>query len=69
MEIVLIKNTEINGRKHLRGDRLKVTNQLAMQLISDKWARPYPNVIERIENAMANVIKPNIRRNKNGNDN
>jgi hypothetical protein len=63
MEIVLIKNTEINGIKFKKSDRLNVTNQVGRQLIADKWARPWPNMMEKIENQLSKIIKPKHKEN------
>ena len=58
MEIVLTRNVEINGRQYKKADRITVTNDLARKLIADKWARPWPNMIEKIENQISRIIKP-----------
>lgn len=58
MEIVLLKDTEINAKVFKKYSRIKVTNTIGKTLIRNKQARAYPNMIETIENKFNKIVKP-----------
>jgi hypothetical protein len=57
MEIILTANVEVGGFPYKKGDRLHVDGPTGRSLIADGWARPYPNMIEKIENQLGKIIK------------
>jgi hypothetical protein len=56
MEIVLVKDTEINGTVFKRKSRVKVINSIGRKLVSERKAREYPNIFDRIELKLNKVL-------------
>jgi len=61
MEIVIVKEIEINGTVFPKKSRIKVTNTIGRALVAERKAREYPNVFDLIEIKLNKIIKTKVK--------